>query len=332
MDHNAYKEMLSALLDGELHGAERETALAHMEACADCRAYFAELTALRTVLGGLEEFDAPEDFAAGVIARIRAGNITGDVTARQHGDDASKTVKKRAKNGQKLRGYTALAACAAVVLLAVYALPNALRMGGNSVARDSAIQAAPAATAPAGASGAPDAPAAALDMAAPQDPAAPNPAENYVFAGNAGGMTLESASEEEDGVTAEGGVEGADRPAPASDRTANGGADNGVNGESYVTSVTKEPDERLSVGGTEETPMVPLSRPEAWGDGYPVLTLSGEGAESWLAENGWQGESGVWYADAAALRALPDGLTVLYSELPEDYDGAVLVELWEAEP
>ena len=145
MDHSTYKEMLSALLDDELQGAAREAALAHLNSCADCRAYFAELTALHANLGELEEFDAPEGFAAGVLARIRAEN-------------APKTVKTRAP----LRRYATLAACAAVLLLAVYALPNALRMG-NSGASKISIQAAPTAT-----SGASD--------SAPQAPAAPSDA------------------------------------------------------------------------------------------------------------------------------------------------------------
>ena len=97
MEHSAYREMLSALLDGELSGAERETALAHMDGCADCRAYFGELAALRAALGELEDFDAPEDFAAGVMARVRengeaAQTHTEDTAAGLRGNSAPKTA------------------------------------------------------------------------------------------------------------------------------------------------------------------------------------------------------------------------------------------------
>ena len=309
MEHSAYKEMLSALLDGELHGAEREAALAHMDGCADCRAYFAELTALRSALGDLEKIDAPEDFAAGVMTRLRAE----DAHSRPRAGSAPKTRKIPPAR----RGYAALAACAAVVLLAVYALPNALRMGGGA-ARDSAVQAAPAET-----SGAPAAPA-----TAPQEPAAPasEPAYDYAYAGGAGGAP-ESVSEGP-------GIADADLPASIEDRAAEGAAENGaMNGETYSAATTAaESGEKLSSAGMDEAPIAPMSRAEVYGEEFPVLTLSGEGAESWLAEHGWRGESGAWYAGAPALRALPDGLILSDGELPEDYDGAVLVELWEAEP
>lgn len=327
MDHGAYKEMLSALLDGELHSAAREAALAHMEACADCRAYFSELTALRAALGELEEFDAPDGFAAGVMARIRAGDMTartraGDAIAPPHAENTSKTAKKRA--------FAALAACAAVVLLAVYALPNALRMGGSSVARDSAIQAAPSAAAPAGASGAPDAPAADPELA-PQDPPGYSYAYEDGIGDDADSMRSESARVEERGR------EDTKTPNPSNGAMANGASNATADALPNEAAADKHyaatgTDNAMPIADEGETPMMPLSRPQAWGDEYPVLTLSGEGAESWLAEHGWQGESGVWYADAAALRALPEDLTVLYSELSQDYDGAVLVELWEAEP
>lgn len=320
MEHSAYKEQLSALLDGELRGAAREALLAHMETCADCRAYFAELTALRAALGDLEEYDAPEDFAAGVLARMRpedtAGRIRAGDAAAFSGTNsgAAKTVKHRAAR----RGFAALAACAAVILLAVHALPNALRMGGGEQsAADSAsnIVSASPASAPAAPAGGAAAPAEAAPDADPGYP------YSYAGGGELGGYTagatLESAREEI-------GAEDAKRPpAPANDGVSNGAGDAGR----YAA---QDADEPASIANDGEAPMAPLSRPEVWGEEFPVLTLSGEGAENWLAENGWQGESGAWYADAAALRALPETLTVVYSELSGDYDGTVLV--WVAEP
>lgn len=334
MDHGAYKEMLSALLDGELGGAEREAALAHLAACADCRAYFEELTALRAALDGLEEFDAPEGFAAGVTARLRAG----DADARPKAENAS-TAPKAVKTRAVRRRYAALAACAAVVLLAVYALPNALRMGGGSraaadnVASGSAVHASPSAApaspmeasaSPAGGAAANGGPAAAAQ--------APDPGYSYTYTGGdaeGAAQELESARAQE---TAD-----ADAPAAASAGTENGSA-GGVGhgtisggtttitagGERYATE-----DEKLPIPNADDAPMAPLSAPETSGEEYPVLTLSGDGAALWLAENGWQGESGAWYADAAALRALPENLTVVYGELSGDYDGTVLVRVAE---
>lgn len=321
MEHGAYKEMLSALLDGELSGAAREAALAHLDECADCRAYFEELTALRAALGDMEEYDAPEGFAAGVMARIRAG----DTITRIRAGGASETAKKRFLP----RRYAALAACAAVVLLAVYALPNALRMGGNQSAAPSMN------AAPKPASGAPAAPAEAATqghagLAAP----APDFGYNYVYtdgADNADETVVESGMAEERG--AEDAGMSAARNDGAADVSSNGTAgaalDSVAADERYATTAA---DDKRPLVDSDEAPMAPLSRPEAWGGELPVLTLTGADAESWLAEHGWQGESGAWYAEADALRALPETLTVLYGELSEDYDGAVLIELWLVEP
>ena len=112
MNHDEYRTMLSAFLDGELSDAERDGVLAHLETCEACRTYLAELTALHDALGDMEEIDAPEGFAAGVVARL-------------HEEKAPQAAKKRSP----WRGIATLAACAAVVVLAVSAMP---RMGGSS--------------------------------------------------------------------------------------------------------------------------------------------------------------------------------------------------------
>lgn len=65
-----YLPMLSAFVDGELNAAERDKVLAHLETCEGCRKYLAELTAMHAELGDLKEFDAPEGFAEGVMARL----------------------------------------------------------------------------------------------------------------------------------------------------------------------------------------------------------------------------------------------------------------------
>lgn len=121
-DHELYKERLSALLDGELNEAERAETLAHLDACESCRVYFAELTALHEALSDTEDFDVPEGFAAGVMARLHETEATRTFVAA--------APKKRAA----WRGWAALAACAAVVLLAVTVAPNMFRMGKSAPA------------------------------------------------------------------------------------------------------------------------------------------------------------------------------------------------------
>ena len=110
MNHDAYKEQLSAFLDGELTDTEREDVLAHLETCEACQTCLAELTALHDALGDMENVEVPESFAEGVIARL-------------HEEELPQKAKKRSS----WRGIATLAACAAVVVLAVSAMP---RMGG----------------------------------------------------------------------------------------------------------------------------------------------------------------------------------------------------------
>ena len=134
MNHDEYKEKISALLDGELTDAERTDVLAHLETCEACRSYLAELTALHDALGDMEPIDAPEGFAEGVMARLHAESAPRAWAARE--------PKKRAA----WRRWAALAACAAVVVLAVTTLPN-MRMGGASGATaDSAASGSVSAT------------------------------------------------------------------------------------------------------------------------------------------------------------------------------------------
>jgi anti-sigma factor RsiW len=55
-------DRLSALVDGELDGAERDRAHAHLASCAQCRTEAAELRALKQKLRGLT-LDAPSEAA-----------------------------------------------------------------------------------------------------------------------------------------------------------------------------------------------------------------------------------------------------------------------------
>ena len=120
-NHEEYKELLSALLDSELDEAARAEVLAHLETCDECRTYFAELTAMHDALGDQEEIDVPAGFARGVLLRLHEESEPRAWAAKEPG-------KRMA-----WRRWTALAAGAAVVVLAVTALPN-IRLGGAAPA------------------------------------------------------------------------------------------------------------------------------------------------------------------------------------------------------
>lgn len=299
MNHNEYKEKLSALLDGELSDAERETVLLHLRECTDCRTYFEEIYALHLALGDMEEYDAPANFAEGVMERL-------------HGEDAKKVSgpRRRATSPKIWRTWGALAACAAVVLLAVSFLPNALRMKNAAPESTMSIAAAPAAAAP---------------MAPPDE------TRDTVSAGTAaGGASAYSADEASPADTA--GVTSApnamlsmmptEPTAPAGGAADAGDSKIRVAGESGVsmTVVTSGPEGESPSGAAVESAL-------------PEVTLTGEGAEKWLKANGWQGESGDWYAEADALRALPEGLSLADADmLPDVYSGPARVRLEEAQP
>ena len=125
MNHNEIDApMLSAFLDGELGENERAALLAHLETCEACRAELAALAAVHEALADETDYPAPEGFADGVMARVRAEG------ARR----SSPRVWKR---------WAGLAACAAVIVLAASVLPNALRP--KETAASQALTAAPAA-------------------------------------------------------------------------------------------------------------------------------------------------------------------------------------------
>jgi hypothetical protein len=74
-DHAVIRERLAELAAGVLTGDERETVLAHVAGCADCRA---DADALADLVDGLlalgPEVEPPDGFAAAVMARVEAGN------------------------------------------------------------------------------------------------------------------------------------------------------------------------------------------------------------------------------------------------------------------
>ena len=101
----AYRDRISAYLDGELTGEERRELLAHLEICGDCRMCLDSELAIREALAGLET-PAPEGFEARVMEKIRA----------ESGDAPEEKVA--AFPGW--RRWAALAACCAVVCLGIF--------------------------------------------------------------------------------------------------------------------------------------------------------------------------------------------------------------------
>lgn len=282
MDHNSYKELLSALLDGELNENERGTALAHLAECEACRTYFAELNAMRDALGGLDEVEPPEDFAAGVLARL-------------HAEAAPQKAKKRSP----WRGWGALAACAAVIVLAVAALP---RMGGAKGAAPSSPMFAAPATVPAAPAAAPAAPAEASTEETDYGFAAANDAP----AGADGALEMPEAWLESSAVAA-----------PHAE-------------EHRETLITSEASQKSTASGGElpaesAEPTPPMTAIAAEDAAY-TLTLMGEGAAEWLEANAEPLGGGLWRVSVEAVNDLPDTLALVAVDgLQEPADGTLII-------
>lgn len=274
MNHDEYKEQLSAFLDSELTDAERDDVLAHLETCEACRTYLAELTALRDALGDMEDVDVPGGFADGVMARL-------------HEESAPRKAKKRSP----WRGVATLAACAAVVVLAISNMP---RMGGSSGSTNSA----PAAGA--SSSSIQSSSFAATTAATTADSAAPEEAEE--------GMDYDYATELM--MTPAAAPEAAETPMSA----ARYGADDkpAAQSEAKASTAPTAEIEEFDAGAGE-----PLS---------PVLTLMGDGAAEWLAEHGEPLGDGRWLVTVDAVNALPDTLELVAEDgLQEPADGTLII-------
>ncbi len=101
-----YGLLISAFLDGELSGDEKAEVAEHLAVCPVCQQYFDDLVAIHDVLEQ-EEAPVPEGFADRVMDQVRATPRNRPVIRFPH-----------------WRQWTALAACCAVVLLAVWTLPS----------------------------------------------------------------------------------------------------------------------------------------------------------------------------------------------------------------
>ena len=108
-----FSALLDPYIDGELSPEETARVREHLHTCDGCRAYDQAALAIRDAFPEAEDTPVPDGFAAGVMAAIRA--------------DAAPRKRRRPRWAKTL---LPLAACCAVVVLAVSGLP---RPGGTAV-------------------------------------------------------------------------------------------------------------------------------------------------------------------------------------------------------
>lgn len=130
-------EQISALVDGELSGAELDRANAHLAACDRCRAEAAELRQLKRDLRALFEVEGGDD---GLTRRLLAmagpgGPVPSRSTRREqyrhersHGNRPRDT-RPGARTGTRSRGRYVLWSAVSLVVVGVGAA--AFTMGGN---------------------------------------------------------------------------------------------------------------------------------------------------------------------------------------------------------
>ena len=102
-----FAALLDPYIDGELSPAETARVREHLRTCDGCRAYVQAALAMREAFPEAEDTPVPDGFAAGVMAAIRA--------------DAAPRKRRRPRWAKTL---LPLAACCAVVVLAVSGLPR----------------------------------------------------------------------------------------------------------------------------------------------------------------------------------------------------------------
>ena len=108
-----FAALLDPYIDGELSPEETARVREHLRSCDGCRAYVQAALTMRDAFPEAEDTEVPEGFAEGVMAAIRA--------------DAAPRKRRRPRWQKTL---LPLAACCAVVILAVSGLP---RTGDNAV-------------------------------------------------------------------------------------------------------------------------------------------------------------------------------------------------------
>lgn len=102
-----FAALLDPYIDGELSPEETARVREHLRTCDGCRAYVQAALAMRDAFPEAENTPVPDGFAAGVMAAIRA--------------DAAPRKRRRPRWAKTL---LPLAACCAIVVLAVSGLPR----------------------------------------------------------------------------------------------------------------------------------------------------------------------------------------------------------------
>ena len=134
MNHDEYREKLSALLDEELDEREKAEVLAHLNVCEACRTYLIELTAVHDALNRMDTPSVPEGFAAGVMARLPENESKKSIKSV----DNAKNAPKLTPRSRSRRMIASVAAAAAV--LAIVSVPRMFRMGGAAPESASSLQ------------------------------------------------------------------------------------------------------------------------------------------------------------------------------------------------
>ena len=126
MNHDEYKEKLSALLDEELDEHEKAEVLAHLNVCEACRTYLIELTAVHNALSRMDTPSVPEGFAAGVMARLHENEPEKSIESVDNAKNATE-APARSRNRRMIASVAAAAA-----VLAIVSVPRMFRMGGSA--------------------------------------------------------------------------------------------------------------------------------------------------------------------------------------------------------
>ncbi len=69
MSRHVEREILSAMIDGELEADQRREVHEHLQTCAACREAVEEFTQIHGLMGGLPRLVAPESFVSTVLER-----------------------------------------------------------------------------------------------------------------------------------------------------------------------------------------------------------------------------------------------------------------------
>lgn len=76
------REILSALLDGELPASERRYVHDHLQDCSACREAAEELGQIQGMIGGLPRLVAPEAFVSGALEPLSGVRVVADRAVR----------------------------------------------------------------------------------------------------------------------------------------------------------------------------------------------------------------------------------------------------------